>query len=430
MLQKVQCSECNKYLFKSQSELNRTKHSFCSKECLNIFRSRSYLGEGNPFIKHVPDLSCIFNLNHNGAYILGLIWSDGHLTTKNVQIVQHKEYSGELLEKISHIIFGKNICTYQEIPTGLKAKLTIGSKTFVEYLLSLGGINVGKKSSTIEFPDIPEEFHWSFLCGVFDGDGGFRYDYNYPAIKIRSNSVLFLRKLALLWEVNYSDGLNIRSYGNKALDICGKMYENVTLCHEKKYNYFVSILNYEPRQSSNKHITIDSFKVCKLRKDATLPYKARVTDSGYDLSVVEFEDMGNGLYMGNTKLALEPPLGYYFDMVGRSSLPKNNMHFVGGVGVLDKSYVGPVKIVLQKIDVTKPLPDLPFRCAQIIPRKIEHFNVVEVDELSESSRGDGGFGSTDSIKYSTHIPSDVVCNKNAMKAIAEFTSNTINAKAV
>ena len=90
------------------------------------------------------------------------------------------------------------------------------------------------------------------------------------------------------------------------------------------------------------------------------------------------------------------------------------MHFVGGVGVLDKSYVGPVKIVLQQIDTTKPLPELPFRCAQIIPRKIVHFNVIEVEELSESSRGDGGFGSTDNIRFSTHIPSDVAKNQIAM----------------
>lgn len=398
------CAYCGKPIHRKPSHVSTNHGNCCSYECMGELNKELYKGENNPNYKHKIDLSCIYNLTHDGAYILGLIWSEGHLEPNTLAITQNENISGDLLLSVSKHLYGFD--NRKEKHNNIYS-LNINNKDFVDYLLSLGGINVGKKSHTIEFPNIPEEFRWSFVCGFFDGDGSFKYNYRYPEIQIGSNSHSILNSISKIWGVNYTGKNSICACGNKALDICGEMYKNVTLCHEKKYNYFVSILNYEPLKPEFQPAYIDTFKVRKLSKEALLPYKARVTDSGYDLSVVEIEDIGNGLYMCNTKIAIEPPTGYYFDMVGRSSLPKSNMHFVGGVGVLDKSYVGPVKIILQKIDISKPLPELPFRCAQIIPRKIVHFNLVEVDELADSNRGDGGFGSTDGIKYSTHIPSDI-----------------------
>lgn len=407
------CAYCGKAIHVKPSHISEKHGNCCSYDCSSKLRATIYKGEANPNHKYEVDLSWVYNLTHNGAYLLGLIWADGHLENTTITISQNEDYSGDLLLSISRLLYGFDN-RREKISGSNMYSLNINSKDFVDYLISLGGINIGKKSATVSFPNIPKEFHWSFVCGFFDGDGSFKYNYRYPEIQIGSKSSDMLRSIAKIWDVNYTGKRSICASGNKALDICGEMYKNVTLCHEKKYEYFVSILNYEPLNPRQKDVYIDTFKVRKLRKDALLPYKARVTDSGYDLSVVEFEEMGPGLFIGNTKIAIEPPPGYYFDMVGRSSLPKNNMHFVGGVGVLDKSYVGPVKIVLQQIDTTKPLPELPFRCAQIIPRKIVHFNVIEVEELSESSRGDGGFGSTDNIRFSTHIPSDVAKNQITM----------------
>lgn len=405
------CAFCGKPMYVKPSHKSNNHGNCCGKKCLGKLRSIIYKNDNNPNYKHTLDLSCIYNMTHEGAYILGFIWADGHLEPNSVILSQDEQLSGDLLRSISLILFNEDITTPKSSSKTMR-QLSINNKDFVSYLVNdLGGIVVGKKSNVISVPNIPEEFVWSFICGYFDGDGSFNYNYRYPQIQISSNSSEMLQFVANVWGVNYTGLKSICASGTKALDICGNMYKDVRLCHEKKYNYFVSILNYEPLNPHQEKGYIDIFRVRKLDKTAVLPYKKHVTDSGYDISVVEFEDLGNNIFMCNTKLAVEPPPGYYFDVVGRSSLPKDNFHFLGGVGIIDRSYVGPIKLILQQLDSTKPLPSLPFRCAQIIPRKIEHFEFVEVSELADTNRGAGGFGSTN------FIPSDLLINKDRSNLI-------------
>ncbi len=398
------CVVCGKHIYVKSSNISKNHGNCCSRKCADELKSKLYRNENNPNHINNIDLSCIYDITHNGAYILGLIWSDGHLEKNSVIITQNEKLSGDLLLMISYLLYGYDNRKHKinDVYT-----LSIHNKDFIEYLLSLKGINIGKKSDKIYFPDIPQEFHWSFICGYFDGDGCFAYNYRYPQISITSNSHSILKQISSIWNVNYTNKGSIYAYGCKAIDICGKMYKNVTLCHEKKYNYYISILNYEPRLPHQQHI-IDTFKVCKLDKNAILPYKTRVTDTGYDISVIEMKEISKDIYMCDTKISVEPPPGYYFDVIGRSSLPKNNMHFIGGVGIIDKSYVGPIKLILQQIDTSLSLPELPFRCAQLIPRQFIHFEMVEVDKLENTERGYNGFGSTS-------IPSDIVNNKNMLK---------------
>jgi len=172
------------------------------------------------------------------------------------------------------------------------------------------------------------------------------------------------------------------------------MYKNVSFRHTKKYEYFIDLLNWEPLPSGPWYKDA-VFKYKKLSEKAVAPHKSRVTDSGYDIFAVEIlYDEKTGLYTANTMLAVEPIAGWYFDMVGRSSLPKTGFVFAGAVGIIDRSYVGPVKMLLKKIRSNAVVPDLPFKMAQLIPRKIIHAEFVETDELGDSDRGSGGFGST------------------------------------
>ena len=138
------------------------------------------------------------------------------------------------------------------------------------------------------------------------------------------------------------------------------------------------------------------FKCKKLDKDAIIPKKERVTDSGYDIFAIEIKEYDNntGLYIADTRIAIEPIPGWYFDMVGRSSLPKIGFMFAGCVGVIDRSYVGSIQMILKKLDNFVSMPKIPFKCGQLIPRKIIHLPIREVTELSETDRGSDGFGST------------------------------------
>lgn len=389
------CFVCGKdfYVKRIGIERSKTNTFCCSKKCDGIKKSTMYMGQNNPNHIHSADYSCIYNLDKFGAYILGLIWSDGHLPSETWGIYIYQNGSA-ILNQISEKIFGK--CLTKERKSSTKMfELVFNDKELVEYILSLGGINRGKKSKTISIPNIPDEMIWPFICGYFDGDGGFKYNYKYPEISISSDSPQMLESVSKIWGVNYTGKDKIYASGNKALDICDKMYGGMPIKLNRKYSYYLDMLNWEPLPCGawDKDVF---FKFKKLDKNAIAPQKGRVTDSGYDVFAINFEAMNEeaGIYIADMRLAVEPIMGWYFDLIGRSSLPLNNLHFLGGVGVIDKTYTGSLKMIVQKIDLNKPLPETPFKIAQLIPRRVVHFNFREVDELSGSDRGSMGFGST------------------------------------
>jgi len=395
----IKCTICGKEEHIKGYRLKRLKKGSwcCSLECSYILKTKSCRGSDNPNFKHEKNLSMFNPLTNDGAYILGLIWSDGHIKqSENTISIYEKDDYGGVIDKISYLIFG----TYDNFSIrkeGIKT-LDINDADFVDYVLSLGGVVKGKKSDIINMPNIPDDKIWSFICGYFDGDGGFSYNYYYPEISIRSNSSEMLKSISKYWGVNYAGGDAIYASGNKALDICGKMYNSCKLYHRRKYDYYMDILNWEPT-TFRKWYQEDLFKYKKFDKNAIPPTKSRVTDSGYDVHAISITPVeGNDkLFIADTRLAVQPIPGYYFDMVGRSSLPLTGFIFAGGVGIIDRSYVGSLKMVLYKNREDAVLPSLPFKCGQIIPRRIIHIEFEEVTDFDESttSRGNGGFGSTD-----------------------------------
>lgn len=353
------------------------------------------MGENNPNHRHAKSLECFDPLTHDGAYILGFIWADGSLSESGVEITQKDSDAGILVDISRKLFAGEDLTVLKKGAVGNaepQHSLTINSKEFVSYLLSLGGICVGKKSNKIEFPKIPFEYIDSFLCGFFDGDGSIRQGRGSPEISFSSTSVKFLEQICDHFNLS-SEPIHgsLSIHGFRALDVLGELYKNVSIKHERKYKLFMEKLNWNPSGTWRTH---GEFYYRKLTKDAMAPEKKRVTDSGYDVWAVEFEDKGNGVYIADTKLAVRPPDGWYFDLVGRSSLPKNGLHFLGGVGIIDRTYTGPIKMYVQKIGDAE-LPQLPFKIGQLILRPIVHVKLTQVDKLDESSRGSAGFGSTD-----------------------------------
>lgn len=394
MSKDVRCYICKKPFKVKPSHLHKMvnpEQACCSRGCLAELKKINTLGKRNPNFKYEKDLSMFYDLTNDGAYILGLIYSDGFLQDTTITISQN--FKGlSLLNQISKLIFGstENVKEQQKD----KYVLQIHDKSFVNYVLSLGGINVGKKSDKVEMPNIPEDKKWSFICGYFDGDGGFKYNYRKPEISITSNSPKMLESLAKYWNVNYTGKDKIYASGFKALDICGKMYENCKLYHGKKYFYYLDILNWEPFPNNGWH-NDEYFRYKKLDPNAIAPYKKRVTDSGYDISAIKFDLINKkaNLYKADTRLSIEPIPGYYFDLVGRSSLAVAGFQFSLGVGIIDRSYTGSLIMPIILLPGATP-PELPFRCGQLIPRKIIHMPWVETDNLDTGSRGSKGFGST------------------------------------
>lgn len=135
----------------------------------------------------------------------------------------------------------------------------------------------------------------------------------------------------------------------------------------------------------------------KLQDRAVEPFKARASDSGYDLTILEKVKTVGMVEFYSTGIAVQHVKeGWYFDMVPRSSISKSGYILANSVGVIDNEYTGEVFVPLIKIDEKAKdiLADGPVRIVQLIPRQVVHFIPTEVDEFGETSRGDGGFGSS------------------------------------
>lgn len=142
----------------------------------------------------------------------------------------------------------------------------------------------------------------------------------------------------------------------------------------------------------------------KLVSEAVIPTYAIEGDGAMDLTAVskKRDDIGNIVY--GTGLAVEIPIGYVGLIFPRSSVSKKPLDLANSVGVIDAAYRGevickfkPTPIFIPEKVVLSGYQDeyiVGERIAQImiIPRPSIEFN--EVDELSASDRGSGGFGST------------------------------------
>ena len=181
-------------------------------------------------------------------------------------------------------------------------------------------------------------------------------------------------------------------------------------------------------------------KIKKLRRDAVMPMRAHATDAGFDLTAVSrvFDCEGNVTY--GTGLAFDIPEGYVGLIFPRSSICKKDLALSNAVGCVDSGYHGevmakfrPTLVVCDKGSQGRDgndylgtnqtdwetqfvtfhgrdgrYPDiedgaLPFqprlyevgeRIAQLIVMPIPQVEFVEVDDLGESERGTGGYGSS------------------------------------
>lgn len=138
-----------------------------------------------------------------------------------------------------------------------------------------------------------------------------------------------------------------------------------------------------------------SMKCIRRHKDAVLPSRAHSKDVGYDLTAIsKYKTFENGVILFDTGLGVSPPEGYYLEIVPRSSISKTGWMLANSIGTLDPGYTGNLYIALVKVVPDAPEPSLPFTKCQLVLRKAHYCDVKEVDSLTDTERGIGGFGST------------------------------------
>lgn len=138
-------------------------------------------------------------------------------------------------------------------------------------------------------------------------------------------------------------------------------------------------------------------RVKKLHPNASLPIQANHGDAGYDLVATSCFTTGEVITYG-TGLAIEIPEGYVGLVYPRSSIYKLQLQLCNSVGVIDSGYRGEILVKFRHIprfygDVSE-VYSIGDRVAQLVIQKLPEINFVESENLSYTSRGESGFGSS------------------------------------
>ena len=139
---------------------------------------------------------------------------------------------------------------------------------------------------------------------------------------------------------------------------------------------------------------------------AELPERAHSSDTGYDIKVIDIKKWNNDVVFFRTGIQLCPPEGHYFEIYPRSSISKEPIELANSVGIIDEHYRGEILIAVRilndnsyiRIKKANYILEEKPRLFQLILRRKLSTEFEIVNELNETERGAGGFGSTDHKK--------------------------------
>lgn len=146
-------------------------------------------------------------------------------------------------------------------------------------------------------------------------------------------------------------------------------------------------------------------KFKKINTNAVIPSYSQNGDAGMDLTAIS-KNVQCGFVEYGTGLAVEIPFGYVGLIFPRSSVYKTNQQLSNSVGVIDSGYRGEIKFKFYTETFFSPHEksyvvnsegeeyQIGDRIGQLIIISYPQISPIEVDSLSETSRGEAGFGST------------------------------------
>ena len=142
---------------------------------------------------------------------------------------------------------------------------------------------------------------------------------------------------------------------------------------------------------------MDTLKIKKLIPSAHLPEKARAGDLGFDLFAAGRVVIPAGqMRPVGTGIAVEFPPGWGGIVKDRSSMAMKRLTI--SAGVIDNGYRGEIKILISNHSGTEHTIEPDQKIAQLIPCPVTDWKAEEARELSDTHRGEDGFGSTGAFK--------------------------------
>ncbi len=187
------------------------------------------------------------------------------------------------------------------------------------------------------------------------------------------------------------------------IDFLGQIYTNSADIDELYINNSIyNFLNSNDNDNENRPV----LKIYKADTDAVVPSKNNYSDAGLDLTIIrEHKVLNTDTVLYDTGIKLEIPNGYYVEIVPRSSISRSGYALANSIGIIDQGYTGNLYVALRKVNNDCENLVLPYKCCQIIMKKqiypkiiIEDLTEERKDNILSTSRGSGGFGSTDANK--------------------------------
>ena len=140
-------------------------------------------------------------------------------------------------------------------------------------------------------------------------------------------------------------------------------------------------------------------KIKKIKENAKMPYRGSTAAAGYDVFACINEPVKifpHQTAMINTGLSVAVPDGYWVGVFARSGIAaKQGLRPANCTGVIDADYRGPVMVALHNDSEEIRFVEPDERIAQLIILPFMDWDIEEVDELDDTERNEGGFGSTD-----------------------------------
>jgi dUTP pyrophosphatase len=137
-------------------------------------------------------------------------------------------------------------------------------------------------------------------------------------------------------------------------------------------------------------------KIMKTNPFAVIPKYANPGDAGMDLYAVSYHILEPGdICLVPIGIKVEFPVGYELQIRPRSGLAlKYGISVVNTPGTVDAGYRGEIGVILINHGKEQFRIERGDRIAQAVLKKVERADIKEVTELSETKRGEGGYGSS------------------------------------
>jgi len=137
-------------------------------------------------------------------------------------------------------------------------------------------------------------------------------------------------------------------------------------------------------------------KVKLLDEDARLPFQAHPGDAGFDLFSIEDKVIPSGeAALIRTGIQIELPKNTEAQVRPRSGLAlKHSVTVLNSPGTIDEGYRGEIKVILINHGKENFKVEKHMRIAQMVVAPVANVHLTKVEQLTDSDRSEGGFGSS------------------------------------